>query len=252
MDKLQRFSNRVENYVRYRPHYPAELAERLSALNILQSGSVIADVGSGTGFSAKLFLERGNTVYGIEPNREMREAGEAILSAFENFHSIAGTAEATTLQAGSVDLVVAGQAFHWFDVPAFKKECERILRPGGHVLLIWNDRRPDSTDFLKAYEDLLNMFGTDYKEVNHRNVQDEAMDAFFGKKKWNMFSVENFQVFNFEGLKGRLLSSSYVPAEDHPDTPFMLNVLKKIFLRYQENGTVRFEYDTKVYYGQLK
>jgi SAM-dependent methyltransferase len=148
-------------------------------------------------------------------------------------------------------VIVAAQAFHWFDSEKTKNEFQRILKPGGFVVLMWNDRRTDSTDFLKAYEDLLQMFGTDYNQVNHRNISDERLDAFWGKGNWKMFSEENHQDFNFESLKGRLLSSSYVPGESHPDHAFMLGVLKKIFLRYQENGTVRFEYDTKVYYGTL-
>lgn len=250
-ENLKRFSNRVENYVRYRPGYPDGVVLQLQALGLLQPGNVIADIGSGTGLSARLFLDHGYTVYGVEPNKEMREAGDAQLAAYPAFKSVDGTAEHTTLPAASVELVLAGQAFHWFDVPAFRNECLRILKPGGTVALVWNDRRTDSTDFLKAYEDLLNMFGTDYKEVNHKNVSDEVMNNFFGNDRWRMYSVENHQDFTYEGLKGRLLSSSYVPTEDHPDFNFMLSVLKKIFLRYQENGTVRFEYDTKVYHGQF-
>jgi SAM-dependent methyltransferase len=255
MKTTERFSNRVENYVKYRPAYPGAVAERLSELGLLREGAVIADIGSGTGISSELFLRRGHEVFGIEPNREMRKAGEKLLSSFDRFHSLDATAEATTLPDASVDLVVAGQAFHWFDAEKARAEFLRILKPGGAVVLIWNDRRTDSTDFLRAYEDLLKMFGTDYAKVNHKNVDETIFDAFWGIGNWEMFSVDNFQDFNYAGLKGRLFSSSYVPSEDHPDSAFMLSVLKKIFLRYQEpvtGGTVRFEYDTKVYYGKLR
>lgn len=255
MKTTERFSDRVANYVKYRPGYPAEVTEQLRALGLLRAGAVIADIGSGTGISSQLFLDADCEVFGIEPNREMREAGEKMLAAHSRFHSIDASAEATTLPDASVDLVVAGQAFHWFDAEKAKAEFKRILKPGGSVALIWNDRRTDSTDFLKAYEDLLKMFGTDYTKVNHKNVDENIFNAFWGEGNWNMFSVENFQDFTFEGLKGRLFSSSYVPPEDHPDSPFMISVLKKIFLRYQEpmtGGKVRFEYDTKVYYGKLK
>lgn len=251
MKTTERFSDRVDNYVKYRPGYPVEVLSRLREEGILRDGGIIADIGSGTGISSKLFLDAGYEVSGVEPNREMREAAEKLLDGQKNFHSIDATAESTTLPDHSVDLVVAGQAFHWFDAEKAKAEFRRILKPGGNVVLIWNDRRPDSTDFLRAYEDLLKMFGTDYTKVNHRNVDEQIFDAFWGKENWRMFSVYNFQDFNFEGLKGRLFSSSYVPAEDHADSPFMISVLKKIFLRYQENGTVRFDYDTKVYYGNL-
>lgn len=251
MKTTERFSDRVDNYVKYRPGYPVEVLSRLREEGILRDGAIIADIGSGTGISSKLFLDAGYEVFGVEPNREMRDAAEKLLDGQKNFHSVDATAESTTLPDRSVDLVVAGQAFHWFDSEKAKAEFRRILKPGGNVVLIWNDRRPDATDFLRAYEDLLKMFGTDYTKVNHRNVDEQIFDAFWGKGNWRMFSVYNFQDFNFEGLKGRLFSSSYVPAEDHADSPFMISVLKKIFLRYQENGTVRFDYDTKVYYGNL-
>lgn len=251
MKATERFSERVTNYVKYRPAYPASVLERLTELGILSAGSVIADIGSGTGLSSLVFLQKGFAVTGVEPNKEMREAGEEFLKSEKGFTSVDGTAEATGLADHSVDLIIAGQAFHWFDAEKAKAEFKRILKPGAYVVLIWNDRRFDSTDFLRAYEDLLKMFGTDYAKVNHRNINEDHFDSFFGKGEWKMFSVENHQDFNFEGLKGRLFSSSYVPAEDHPDSPFMISVLKKIFLRYQEEGTVRFEYDTKVYYGKL-
>ncbi|HEU4716197.1 MAG TPA: class I SAM-dependent methyltransferase [Bacteroidia bacterium] len=250
MKTTERFSDRVANYVKYRPGYPAEVLNHLREAGVLRTDSVIADIGSGTGISARLFLENDFEVFGVEPNREMREAGESFLAAYKRFHSVDGTAEQTTLADRSVDVVVAGQAFHWFDAEKAKTEFRRILRPGGYVVLAWNDRRTDSTDFLKAYEDLLKMFGTDYAKVNHRNIDEKKFDEFWGTGKWHSFSVYNFQDFDFAGLKGRLLSSSYVPAENHADSKLMLDVLKKIFLRYQENGKVRFEYDTRVYYGK--
>ncbi|MEO5642425.1 MAG: class I SAM-dependent methyltransferase [Bacteroidia bacterium] len=264
MKTTERFSDRVENYVKYRPDYPAEVYDRLREAGVLTEKSVVADIGSGTGISSLLFLKRGNEVYGIEPNKEMREAAEKMLADEKYFHSIDGTAENTKLEDHSIDVIIAGQAFHWFDAEKAKAEFKRILKPGGNVVLIWNDRRTDATDFLKAYEDLLKMFGTDYLKVNHKNIDEKIFDAFWGTGKWNSFAVENFQDFTYEGLKGRLFSSSYVPAEDHPDSAFMINVLKKIFARYQENlpadswtirgqsgGTVRFEYDTRVFYGQI-
>jgi SAM-dependent methyltransferase len=247
----ERFSDRVENYVKYRPDYPATVLDRLRDEKILSENSVIADIGSGTGISSKLFLQNGNEVFGVEPNNEMREAAEKYLAAEKLFHSMNGTAEETTLKNNSVDIVLAGQAFHWFDAEKSKIEFKRILKPEGNVVLIWNDRKTNSTDFLIAYEDLLKMFGTDYGKVNHKNIDEKNFDAFWGKGNWRNFSVPNFQDFTFEGLKGRLFSSSYVPAEDHPDSAFMVSVLKKIFMRYQENGLVRFEYDTIVYFGQL-
>ncbi len=251
MNTTERFSNRVANYVKYRPGYPVTLTELLRVAGVWNETMKIADVGSGTGISSVIFLEKGNEVFGIEPNKEMREAADVFLENQKQFHSLDATAEHTGLKDHSIDLIIAGQAFHWFDVEKTKIEFQRILKPGGNVVLIWNDRRTESTDFLKSYEDLLKMFGTDYLKVNHKNVDEKIFDPFFGEGNWKTFSIDNFQDFDFAGLKGRLFSSSYVPAEDHADSAFMINVLKKIFTRYQENGTVRFEYDTKVFYGQL-
>src|SRR5438874_8595361 len=178
-DPTQRFSNRVENYLRFRPHYPEQILELLKTDCELVPDSVIADIGCGTGFLAKLFLANGNRVLGVEPNNEMREAGERSLKNYPSFTSIAATAEATTLPNQSVDFVTAGQAFHWFDRPRCREEFKRILHPGGWVVLVWNDRRTDSTPFLKDYEQLLLSCSTDYEQVNHKRIDDAALRDFF-------------------------------------------------------------------------
>jgi SAM-dependent methyltransferase len=251
-----RFSDRVDNYVKYRPHYPAEVIDFLKAEKIIFDNAVIADVGSGTGISAELFLKNDYKVFGVEPNEPMREAAERLLQNYDDknlFVSVNGKAEATTLENKSVDVIVCAQAFHWFNNEAFKTECKRILKPNGQVVLMWNDRRTDSTDFLKVYEDFLQMFGTDYKEINHKNTQEKSQfDNFFGKENYKENSFYNYQDVDFAGLKGRVLSSSYMPNEEHKDFDFMIYCLKKIFMRYQENGVVRLDYDTKIYHGQLK
>jgi SAM-dependent methyltransferase len=252
MDTLHRFSNRVENYINYRPDYPAEVISFLTAEGIVNSSSIIADIGSGTGISAELFLKNGNAVFGIEPNKEMREAGERLLQNYSLFKSISGTAEITTLPDQSVDLIVAGQAFHWFDQVKSKVEFERILKQNGWVVLMWNDRRTKSTQFLENYEDFIKMFATDYSEVNHKNLDAKIFNSFFGEGNYIEKSFPNFQYFDLEGLKGRVLSSSYMPSESHKDYDYMMYVLRKIFNRFQENGKVTIEYDTRIYYGKLK
>lgn len=252
-DTLHRFSDRVDNYVKYRPHYPAEVFDFLEAEGVLVKDGVVADVGSGTGISSEPLLKRGYTVYGIEPNRAMREAAENLLGGYTTFKSIEGTAERTTLPDASADCIMAGQAFHWFDRDKTKTEFRRILKPGGYVVLMWNDRRTDTGDFLKVYEDFLQMFGTDYKEVNHKHTQDKKIfNGFFGGDNYSENSFYNFQEIDFAGLKGRVLSSSYMPGEGHRDYDFMIYTLKKIFMRYQENGKVRLDYDTRIYYSQMK
>jgi SAM-dependent methyltransferase len=248
-DPTGRFSDRVENYVRYRPGYPEGVLQVLREETGLAPTSVIADIGSGTGISSELFLRDGNPVFGVEPNQAMREAAEALLQRYPHFHSVAGTAEATTLPGHSVDYVLAGQAFHWFDPQRAGEEFARILRPGGWVVLLWNSRRTDSTPFLRAYESLLQRYGTDYREVKHRNVGPEMLRAAFAGGRYELRRLYNEQRFDFYGLKGRLLSSSYTPTEEHPGYRPMLEELERIFRQYEEDGTIRFEYDTEIYFG---
>jgi SAM-dependent methyltransferase len=249
LDPTKRFSNRVENYVRYRPGYPAEIISLLRNECGLTSDSVIADIGSGTGKLSELFLNAGCQVFGVEPNKEMREAGERM--NHPDFTSVDASAEETTLPAHSIDFVTAGQAFHWFDRDRCRSEFERILKPGGWVVIIWNDRQDDTTPFLAAYERLLEKFGTDYAEAHHRQAdKPEVIRAFFGNEP-RFKNFHNVQQFDFEGLKGRLLSSSYAPVAGQPKYEDMLGELKRIFDKDQRNGTVAFEYDTHVYYGRL-
>jgi SAM-dependent methyltransferase len=247
----ERFSGRVENYARYRPGYPQEILSLLRDECGLTPAAVVADVGSGTGILSEMFLKNGNTVYGIEPNREMREAGERFLAAYTNFTSRDGTAEATTLVDASVDFVTAGQAFHWFEREKARREFLRILKPGGWTVLVWNERLTDTTAFLVAYERMLIEYGTDYEAVNHTNVDRRVVAEFFAPRDFRLKIIKSRQDFDFEGLRGRLLSSSYVPVEGHPNYAPMLKAVERIFREHEEDGKVAFEYDTKIYYGQL-
>lgn len=243
-----RFSDRVENYVRYRPRYPREIIDMLRREAGLSSASIIADVGSGTGISAELFLRAGCSVLGVEPNREMREAAERVLAGYTAFHSVNGTAQATTLAGHSVDFVVAAQAFHWFNTPETRAEFSRILKPGGHVVLIWNERKLDATPFLRDYEALLLRFATDYAKVRHENIDAAQLSRFFiGPHATHTFANE--QRFDFDSLKGRLLSSSYAPAEGQPLHEPMIAELRRIFDLHQSAGQVCFEYNTQVHVG---
>lgn len=245
-----RFSNRVKNYLKYRPHYPVEIIEYLKNENILKNDSVIADIGSGTGFSSELFLENGNTVYGVEPNNEMREAGENYLSKYENFTSVDGTAENTTLGENSTDIITAGQAFHWFDIAKTKKEFKRILKTNGYVVLFWNLRRSGDPGLSIDYEELLDEFGTDYKEVGHRNISKKDYEKYFDGK-YTLKNFNNRQLLDYDGFKGRLLSSSYAPDEKHPNYLPMLDKLKEIFDKNQKNGKVEIKYITEIYCGKV-
>lgn len=250
-DPTARFADRVGDYVRTRPGYPPAVLDLLRAEAGLTPATVVADVGSGTGLSAEMFLKNGNVVYGVEPNREMRAAAEQLLAGDPHFHSVGGSAEATTLPDASVELVVAGQAFHWFDAPRARAEFRRVLRPGGVAVLMWNTRRTDGTPFLRGYEAMLQRFGTDYREVVHTNVDREQLAAFFGPEGFKYFKLANEQWFDREGVRGRTRSSSFTPPPGHPDFEPMMRELDRLYDAFHEGGRVRFEYDTEVYVGRV-
>jgi SAM-dependent methyltransferase len=250
-DAKQRFSNRVEDYVRYRPGYPPEILPLLKTWTNLRADHTVADIGFGTGLLSKLFLEFGNRVLGVEPNAEMRAAGEEFLRDYPKFSSVAGSAEATTLPSESVDFVAAAQAFHWFQMPAARDEFRRILRTEGRVLVIWNERLLDDTAFLREYEALLLRFGTDYSRVSESYPRAEQMLEFYGSNEFTSHSLPNFQQFDFNGLSGRLRSSSYAPPAGHPQHEPMMKELRKLFDLHQKGGVVRMEYRTRVYAGKL-
>lgn len=251
MDPTARFSSRVNAYVEHRPGYPTDLVRRIESVTGLQPPKVVADIGSGTGISARPFLEAGYTVIGVEPNDPMRHAGETYLADFSGFESVNGTAEATSLATSSVDLVVAAQAFHWFDPEKTRAEWRRILRPPGWTALLWNDRQTDSSRFLVAYEQLLVTHGTDYTVVNHRNIDDNRIQAFFERTKVHKLQFEYVQHLNYPGLKGRLDSSSYIPEQSTQAYEAMIEDLRKLFDTHNRGGYVDIVYTTQVFLGQL-
>jgi SAM-dependent methyltransferase len=250
MDTVERFSSRVQDYIKYRPGYPHEIVDLLESRCVLTKESVIADIGSGTGKLSEIFLENGNTVIGIEPNRAMRTAAEKLLADFKQFKSIDGSAESTGLSDHFVDFVTAGQAFHWFDQAKTKPEFVRILKPGGWVVIVWNERRLDATPFLRAYEQVLLKHGTDYERVRHENTSAD-ISGFFAPGEFSVARFDNFSRFDFEGLKGRLSSTSYMPEPGTPAFSKLTESLEKVFRQYQTNGTVVLEYDSSVYFGKL-
>ena len=245
-----RFSDRVEDYVRYRPGYPPEVLDLLRAECGLRPRHIVADIASGTGMFTRLLLENGNSVFAVEPNTEMREMGIRLLEPYNRLVSIAGTAEETTLGSASVDFVTAAQAAHWFDLPRARAEFARILRPEGWCVLIWNERRAETTPFLRDYEQLLLTYGTDYKEVRHERTT-AIIHEFFAPALADERVFDLRQQFDYQGLAGRLLSSSYAPLEGHPSHVPMMQELKRIFRAHASDNVVEFEYNTRVYYGHL-
>jgi SAM-dependent methyltransferase len=248
-DPTQRFSSRVQYYIRHRPGYPRQIIGWLREMSGLTPQSIVADVGSGTGALGRLFLEAGNRVYGVEPNQEMREAGEELLSSFPRFVSINGTAEQTTLASHSVDFISVGQAFHWFDRQVAYQEFHRVLKESGWTVLVWNDRQTDSTPFLRDYEHLLRRYATEYTRVTHKRFGLAELRDLVGRDVLHR-TFDNCQRLSFEGLKGRLLSSSYVPLPGQPNYKDMLTALSRLFQDHQQNDRVNLRYTTQVFLWQ--
>jgi SAM-dependent methyltransferase len=251
-DPVTRFSDRAEDYVKYRPHYSHDVVLALQQACGLRPQHIVADVGCGTGLLAIIFLENGNRVVGVEPNRAMRIAGENYLAAYPDFSMVDGSAEATGLADASSDFVIAGQAFHWFRPDETRVEFARILKPNGWVALVWNDRDSISKPFLRAYEDFLLRHSTDYEQIAHKYLATyDALQRFFAPEGVRLIEQRNQQELDFDGLRGRLLSSSYVPkAGDKHEA--MMRELPRLFSSHAENGHVTLEYDTKIFYGHLQ
>ncbi|WP_243039922.1 class I SAM-dependent methyltransferase [Dyella sedimenti] len=247
----ERFSDRVADYVRYRPDYPVAMREWLEREHGVNPEWRVADIGAGTGISARLFLDGGYRVTAVEPNEPMRRAAEQWLGDNPRFRAVDGNATATGLDGGSVDLVIVAQAFHWFDQAAARREFQRILRPGGLAAIIWNSRRLVGTPFLEGYEALLKTYGTDYTSVAERYGDEPQLRAWFGAGYRGMGRFDHGQWLDYDSLQGRLMSSSYAPRAGHPQHEPMLRALRELFDRCAVDGRISFDYDTVIYVGTL-
>ena len=258
IDAIGRFSDRADLYGQYRPEYPAEMFAfllRETGLRVVlgeqaRSAHAVADLGSGTGILSEPFLQNGLTVYGVEPNANMRAVAEAKLQTYDAFRSVDGRAEATGLESSSVDLAVAGQAFHWFNPQETRDELRRILKPGRMCALIWNERATDTTPFLREYEKFLRAWGTDYHAVSTTYEDPEAIAVLLGTA-YARRTFENSQTLDQDALRGRILSASYIPAPRHPRADAMLEAVSALFNTHQEKGAVQIHYNTQVYLGQV-
>ena len=239
-----RFSDRVADYVKYRPSYPPAAIDAIARAARLEPRAAIADIGSGTGLSAHPLLERGYEVYGVEPNAEMRAAGEAFLASFPRFRSVDGTAEHTSLGEGAVSLALAAQAFHWFRRDEARTEMRRITRAPHRAALVWNERLVD-TPFLLEYEAALLAHATDYAAVNHANIGRDELAGFFDQ--FETLTFPNAQRFDRDGFLGRARSSSYVPK----DNAAVMRALEGVFSKHAVDGYVEFRYVTAVHVGNV-
>jgi SAM-dependent methyltransferase len=248
----ERFTSRVENYVRYRPSYPEGLIPLLQREAGLEPDWVVADIGSGPGNLTRQFLEFGATVFGVEPNQAMREAGEELMGTETRFRSVAGTAEATTLPDASVDLVTAAQAFHWFDPAATRSEFQRILRAPGWVALIWNRRSEGISPFLDEYHEMLRQYSREFDRVSVRDdTAAQGMGVLFGRSGYWLFTLPNEQLLDADAFWGRLLSSSYTPLPGESGHDEIRQRSSEIFDTYAEDGVLHFPYETQVYIGTV-
>lgn len=248
-DSTERFGQLVEDYDRYRPAYPGTVIDCLCKETGLAASDALADIGCGTGISTLPFIELGCTVFGVEPNTPMRAAAERRFADNPRFHAVAGTAEKTGLPDASVDWVIAAQAFHWFDKQAAQREFSRILRPGGQVALLFNERLVDASPFLRDYEETLLAHAIDYTQVNHANLAAEVFDAFFTSHVRRAFPNE--QVMDLEGMLGRVRSCSYVPHPGDPGWTALEDALMRLFSIHEQDGRVTFLYKTQLYWGRL-
>lgn len=250
-DSRDKFTGRAAVYASYRPRYPDAILEPLRAECALSSQSGIADIASGTGLLAEVFLRNGNAVIGIEPNADMRLAGEKYLRRWARFRSVDGGAEATTLAAGSIDFVTVGQALHWLDHAKARAEFARILKPGGWTVLVWNRRLTSGDSFGAAYHALVQRYGGGEQAVAPRRTTDEQIREFYAPNKVTQCDFPNSQRLDWDGLKGRLLSSSYVPAAGQPGNEGVVADLARLFHEHQRDNHIVLEYTAEVFYGQL-
>lgn len=246
LDPTQRFSSRVGDYILYRPSYPSGIINLLTRECGLSAHSRIADLGSGTGLLARLFLDFGCEVFGVEPNLAMRLAGERLLADRARFRSVDGRAEATTIPDRSIDFVTAGQAFHWFNPEQARDEFRRILQPAGWVVLVWNER-VRAPGFMAGYEGLVARYGPE-----RPHVAAHEMTRFFDGSGWRLSKLPNQQQFDLEGLRGRFQSSSYSPPPGTPGYEPCMRELGRLFKEHQADGQVALLYETEIYFGKLR
>lgn len=255
-DSKERFSSRVGAYREFRPRYPAAVIDLLQQECGLVPTAVIADIGAGTGMLAELFLQHGNPVFAVEPNRAMRSACEELCAQYPKLTCIDGSAESTKLPGHCAEFVTIGQALHWFNLEHAHAEFVRILRPGGWCAVNYNERHIGGDAFHDGYERVLREFGIDYENVRSQYPQQQNLTKFFGSPygatvHMRQASFPHAQEFDCNGLLGRILSSSYMPQPNHPSYSAMLDAVEQLFSQCQQDGRVQLDYECVVTYGRL-
>ncbi len=246
------FSQRVENYIKYRPGYPVEMLDILVKECGLTADWRVADVGSGTGLLLRLFLDFGCSVIGVEPNAEMRCAGDQILSGYPYFTSMPGSAESTGLEDKCVDLVSAGMALHWFDLPRARDEFRRILTPPGWIAVVWHRMLTGPELFMERYTSLVQKYSPGWTETQRRDQPGSSINlpGFFGGD-YRRATFPTRQIVDWNGLSDRTLSIAHAPQPGDSNYQSMFDELGEIFIRHEVKDHVTLEYETELYYGRL-
>ncbi len=250
MGNWERFNKRSDKYEKYRPRYPDELLELLKKETGLNTSSAVADVGSGTGILSELIIRAGCKLFCVEPNEEMRRVAFQKFEGFENCEIIDGTAERTTLPDASVDIIVVGQAFHWFDPLESRREFGRILKQGGYVALVWNTRIEVTEGMNFEYERMVKKYSPGYRESGSRTLERGSIDRFFNGN-YRLFKLTNGQTLDLEGLMGRYLSSSYAIDEKNANFNYLKSDLSRAFSKFEKDGHVTLKYETEVFLGGI-
>lgn len=248
----ERYSDKTEDYAKYRPNFPDELVEYLYMKGDISNTAVIADIGSGTGRFTRLLLEKGNLVYGVEQNNEMRIKAEELLSQFSKFVSIKGSAERTGLEDKSIDLITIAQAFHWFNKEESLMEFKRILKDNGQVFIVWDDFVSDYNDFTKELSAASSTFRNVQPQSDvKKSTRNEMIEEFFKDNKYitTTFMREIYQ--GFDGIKGGMLSASYAPKLGEENYEVFILELQRVFDKYQNNGSVCTAFRSVCYLGRL-
>jgi SAM-dependent methyltransferase len=246
-----RFATKAEYYARYRPSYPTHILDTLEQEWDFSAQNIIVDIGSGTGIGSQMFLDNDNVVHGVEPNTDMRSFAEQWLSSYQNFHSIVGTGEATTLPPAMCDTIVCAQSLHWLDHDSARQEFQRILKPNGFVCIVWNLPERDSA-FGQEYEEILLRYGTDYAQIQSDTwTQRKSIEEFFQSSSIQQYEYPNQQFFDAEGLQGRFLSNSFIPDPSHSQYDTMLADIRSLYARHAQKDMIAFRYRTLMYCGRF-
>ena len=241
LDTVARFNDRADDYVKYRPSYPAAAIDAILAGLRPPEHLVAADVGAGTGISARLLGDRGVRVIAVEPGEVMRRAA----APHPRVEWLSGKAQATGLASASVDLVVCAQAFHWFHTQEALAEFARILKPGGRLAILWN-RRSTADPFTAGYRAAIAAVGGE--GAAERMEFTPSIVSEGGRfTPVERHAFPNAQRLDLNGLIGRAQSASYVPKTGEGGDR-LLGLLRTLHARYADvHGSVTLVYETEVF-----